>query len=731
MKTWRSDERRADDHRARGGGWVCVRVVAVYAVVGALWILFSDRLMIALVRDAELLERAAIAKGWFFVAVTSALLYGLLKREFWRWEEQARKRRDAESALRERDRDLERAHEIARLGRWSLDLRTGLFKTDERGGRVLGVTAGEHLSADLLAKVHPDDLERVNRTWAAALADGVYFTEYRSIVDHVVRWVHVRAEFQQDKNGVAFAAAGTVQDVTAVKASQTALRESEERFRQVVENIDEVFWLMDVAKSRVLYVSPRFEQVWGRPLSEAYDSAYAMLSTVYPADRARVKAAMEERFDTGNFREEYRIVRPDGSIRWVRSRAFPVRDERGRVVNYVGMTGDFTERKNLEEQFLRAQRLEAIGTLAGGVAHDLNNILSPILMSAGLLQHTAQDERDIRMLKMIEQSANRGAEIVKQLLTLSRGNFGDRASLQLRVLVKEMAGIMRETFPRNIELVVEVPADLPPVIGDATQIHQVLMNLCVNARDAMPEGGRLEIIGSERTFKAGDPPVSPEQRPGRFVCLAVTDTGGGISPENLSKIFDPFFTTKPIGQGTGLGLPTVLSIVKGHDGFITVESREGQGTRFAVYLPAAKTTATAAPVPVDRAARGSGQLILLIDDEPAIRTAARSLLERQGYLVITAVDGREALQRFEERSQQIALVLTDVMMPVMGGTVLVQALRKRAPTLPIIATTGMATDQSRMELLAMGVREILQKPCTPAELLGAVGRALAPAEAAT
>ena len=728
MKTWRSDERRADDHRARGGGWVGVRVVAVYAVVGALWILFSDRLMIALVRDAELLERAAIAKGWFFVAVTSALLYGLLKREFWRWEEQARKRRDAESALRERERDLERAHEIARLGQWSLDLRTGIFSTDVRGGRVLGVAPGEHPSSDLLAMVHPDDFERVQRTWSAALADGLYFTEYRMLDGNAVRWVHVRAEFQRDTDGVAISAAGTVQDVTAVKASLTALRESEERFKQVVENIDEVFWILDATRTRVLYVSPRFETVWGRPLREVHDFESNLLSAIHPADRDRVKASMRDRFDSGSYHEEFRIVRPDGSIRWVRSRAFPVRDEEGRIVSFVGMSGDFTERKSLEEQFLRAQRLEAIGTLAGGVAHDLNNILAPVLMSAGLLQDTARDERDMRMLKMIEQSAHRGADIVRQLLTLSRGTDGERAPLHLRHLVKEMTGIMRETFPRDIELEVDVPGDLPPVVGDATQLHQVLMNLCVNARDAMPKGGRLKIRAGERTIKAGETIVSPDQRPGRFVCLSVADTGTGIAPEYLSKIFDPFFTTKPLGQGTGLGLSTVLGIIKGHDGFLAVESEIGRGTRFEICLPAA-TVAVAATTSPDRAASGSGQLVLLVDDEPAIRSAGRSLLERNGYRVICAVDGREALERFQERSQQISLVLTDVMMPVMGGVGLVHALRTRAPTLPIVATTGMAPDQSRKELVTLGVREILQKPCTPAELLSAVARALEPSAA--
>lgn len=505
------------------------------------------------------------------------------------------------------------------------------------------------------------------------------------------------------------------------------LRESRERFREVVETIHEVFWITDVRAEpgRLLYVSPGFVSIWGRPVESIAGSIDLWLETVDPLDRDRIAAAMQARLPSGTFDEEYRIVRPDGAVRWIHGKAFPVHGPDGQVWRVVGVSEDITARKSLEDQFLRAQRLEAIGTLAGGVAHDLNNILAPMLMAAGILRDGTRDERDERLLAMIEQSAHRGAEVIRQLLTFSRGGEGERVIVQLRYIVKEMGGIITETFPRDIALKVDVAAKLDPVLGNATQLHQVLMNLCVNARDAMPGGGELTLRAANVTI--AEPAGRPDLPPGRYVMVAVADTGTGISPENLRRIFDPFFTTKAPGKGTGLGLATVQGIVKAHGGHLTVDSVAGQGTVFSIYLPPAEVSSPAVEPAISAAPQGAGETVLVVDDEPAILAAAKIVLERNGYHVLTACDGVAALGVFADASVAVDLVLTDVMMPAMGGVELVRALRARRPRLPIVATTGMAEDDKRSALTELGVNAIVDKPASPQAMLRAVHAALNPA----
>lgn len=515
---------------------------------------------------------------------------------------------------------------------------------------------------------------------------------------------------------------GVLEDEQDAMAS---LRESEERFREMAASIDEVFWMTDAARTSVLYISPAYEKIWGRRCEELLAAPGTWAEAIVPEDRARVLAAAMAKQSTGEYREEYRITRPDGSIRWILARAFPVRDSTGKVCRIVGVAGDVTDRKKLEDQFLRAQRMEAIGTLAGGVAHDLNNILAPVLMASGLLKESLASPHDQSLLTMMESSAQRGAAIIRQLLMFSRGVTGERVIVQLRHLLKEMVGIMRETFPRDIALVESCAHNLRPVSGDATQLHQVLMNLCVNARDAMPAGGKL-------TLKADNIDLSPAQvaahapaLAGHYVLLSLQDTGHGIPPEILGRIFDPFFTTKELGKGTGLGLSTVLGIVKSHEGFLTVRSAVGEGTTFEVYLPAIADMDEAPKNPENAPQSfGNREMILVVDDESQISATTHLLLEKHNYHVLTAANGREALARFLEHQDMIKLVLTDLMMPVMGGIALIRALRSMQPGLRIIATTGLGQDFKRAELTELGVADLVEKPCTPEVLLGTVRRLL-------
>ncbi len=508
------------------------------------------------------------------------------------------------------------------------------------------------------------------------------------------------------------------------KVAEAALHESDARFHQVVENIPEALWIYEPESRRVVYVSPRYAEIWGQTAAGLQESPEAWLESIHPDDWERVKDATTRERGTGEG-ESYRIVRSDGAVRWIRHRTFAARDASGNVRRLVAVAEDTTEQKKMEEQFLRSQRVEAIGTLAGGVAHDLNNLLAPVLMTAELLSARAPAGRDRELLAMMAKGAQRAADTVRQLLLFSRGAEGQRGLVQARHLLKEMAGIMRETFPRELTIA-EAPApDLWPVIADATQLHQVLMNLCVNARDAMPTGGTLTIGATNAQLGPDDLLLHADARACRYTVLTVSDTGQGIAPEIINRIFDPFFTTKGVGRGSGLGLSTVVGIMRSHGGFVTVQSEVGRGSTFKAYLPAAGESAFSALVQAPPPAPlGRGELVLVVDDEQGIREAMREILEMHQYRVLTAADGREALNVYITEREHVRLVITDVMMPVMNGTALVRALRSLAPDLKVIASSGLDNDDRRTELASLGVAEMLMKPFKPAQLLEVVRRQL-------
>ena len=522
----------------------------------------------------------------------------------------------------------------------------------------------------------------------------------------------------------------TVADQVAASVERSrlieAMREGDERFREVAENIQEVFWLREVENNRIIYVSPAFETIWGRSCRSLYDSVTAWSDSLHPADRDRVIEADNTVQVTGPNQEIYRIIRPDGTVRWVRDRSFPVRDDRGKVLRIVGVAEDITEQRELEEKFLRAQRMEALGTLASGIAHDLNNILAPMLMVGGLFRDKLTAVEDQALLDMVERSARRGAGIVGQLLTFSRGLDGKRLTLQPRHILKEVAHLMEETLPKDIQVSLRVPSDLWSITADPTQVHQVLLNLCVNARDAMPGGGRLTISAANDNLAESDVLHYAPAKPGPYVRISVRDTGSGIPREIIPRIFDPFFTTKDVGKGTGLGLSTVLGIVKSHHGIISVTSEPGQGTEFQVCLPAS-TAPSAEEVagPTDMPT-GHGELILLVDDEEPIRQATREVLVSHGYRTLSAPNGGEAISLFVRHRGEIRVVVTDLMMPVIGGIELSRWLREFEPGVKIIACSGLEDQGKWGELEHLGVPEVLAKPFTAHALLKAIERILSP-----
>lgn len=397
--------------------------------------------------------------------------------------------------------------------------------------------------------------------------------------------------------------------------------------------------------------------------------------------------------------------------RWTLVRGF---DKKGQSILVVNT--DITQKKALEGQFFRAQRLESIGTLASGIAHDLNNVLAPILMTAQLLETQLHDDLSKRLLPILISNAKRGASLVKQVLSFTRGIEGDRTLLQLEYLIREIQQVIKETFPKSIEVATEIPQNLWIVSGDATQLHQVLMNLCVNARDAMPDGGTLQISAENLLIDKNYAGMYMGVRVGSYVVMTVADTGIGIPSAILDRIFEPFFTTKELGKGTGLGLSTVLGIIKSHGGFINVYSEVGRGSRFNVYLPAQEATETLEDQEQEFLS-GHGELILVVDDEDSIRDVTKTSLESYNYKAITASDGIEAIALYAEHRDKISVVLTDMVMPSMDGLTTIRTLQKINPAVKIIAVSGLASSEKVNQVNDMGVQAFLAKPYTAKQLL--------------
>ncbi len=392
----------------------------------------------------------------------------------------------------------------------------------------------------------------------------------------------------------------------------------------------------------------------------------------------------------------------------------------------VAFAVDLTAPKRLEQQFLRAQRLESIGTLAGGIAHDLNNVLSPILMSVDMLLETIADPADASLLEMVRASALRGAALVQQVLSFARGVESRRITVNLIHIIRDLLKVIYDTFPKSIDTRFARPTGLSTVTGDPSQMHQLLMNLCVNARDAMPDGGILTISMEDITLDETYASMSPDARPGAYVLVQVADSGTGIAAEVRDRIFEPFFTTKEIGKGTGLGLSTCLAIAKSHGGFINVYSERGVGTTFKIYLPAnpAESEAEATDVEADRDFDGHGAVVLVVDDEEPIRNITRFTLERFGYRVMLASNGAEAVATYAQHPGEIAVVLTDMAMPVMDGPSMIVALKAIDPAVKVIASSGLAANASLTKATDAGVVDFIPKPYTADTMLATLERVL-------
>jgi PAS domain S-box-containing protein len=516
---------------------------------------------------------------------------------------------------------------------------------------------------------------------------------------------------------------GFFRDITGGKRAEEALRESEEKFAKVFQNAPILIAVTDLADTTYVDVNTETLRVSGFTREDVIGRRAADLGWITAANLEQLLQAMRELGRISGM--EITFKAKDGHQ--VHGLVNGEQISHGGRPCLLTVTLDITERKQLEANFLRVQRMACIGALAGGIAHDLNNILQPILMSSSFMRETTCDPGNCEMLDTIGSCARRGANIIRQLLSFARGKPSCRVPMPVRHLLREMDKVIQETFPRNIQLRVAVPENLWQMLGDATQLHQVLMNLCVNARDAMPDGGTLTLTAENLTFNESFAATMPGAKPGRHVCISVADTGMGISPEHLNRIFDPFFTTKEIGKGTGLGLATVLGIVRGHDGFVRVNSQVGKGTVFDICLPAsAEERPAAMPEPESLPPCADGELILLVDDEATVRSVIQCILKKHGYRVVTAAEGAAAMALFNRHRAKILAVITDMMMPGIDGPALVRALRQLEPQLPILGMSGVGEKADIKELSNLDSVKLLTKPFNISELLNTLHQAIHP-----
>jgi two-component system cell cycle sensor histidine kinase/response regulator CckA len=499
---------------------------------------------------------------------------------------------------------------------------------------------------------------------------------------------------------------------------------ADERIREqaaLIDQANDAILVCDLA-DRIRFWNRGAEAVYGWTVAEVIGRAAP--EVLFPASAQDLRKMNRALTSSGKWSGELPQVTRDGRDIVVASRWTLLRNGDGQPKSKLIINTDITEAKRTEDKLLRAQRVENIGRLASGIAHDLNNILTPLTTSVDVLALNCTDAAERELLTIMQKSLGRGVDLLRQIRTFSRGQTGERTPMPLGPLIDEVATLFRRTFPRSIAIETAIAKDLRPIVADPTQIHQVLTNLCVNARDAMPHGGTLRITAVN--CRLDEPQASAEElTPGDFVVLEVADTGTGIPSDIVAKIFEAFFTTKEVGKGTGLGLSTAQGIVKNHGGRMSVQTEVGKGTRFTVWLPARESVAADVLEPErQEIIGGKGEWILVVDDESAMRHITKLTLSAAGYQVLTAKNGELALELYTKRAQDIQLVLTDLVMPVMDGTAFVQSLHRLNSAVRIVVVSGLLAGAETAQALGAAVKSFLPKPYTMETLLSTVRSAL-------
>jgi len=628
----------------------------------------------------------------------------------------------AEATLRASEHNLQEAQKLAGMGSWRVEIGPAgeRWSASPELRRIYGNPGDVPLPENFwFEAIHPEDRAMVAAIWTPFLrGEGPGECEHRIVIGGQTKWVLVRAQVRLDPGtGRPVEISGTSQDVTARKLAEA----DHARLVTAVEQAAETIVITDT-NGTILYANPAFEKTTGYTRAEALGRNPRILKS--GRQDPRQYREMWECLGRGEVWSGHFINRrKDGGLFEEEATISPVRDSSGRTVNYVAVKRDVSREVLLESQFRQAQKMEAVGQLAGGVAHDFNNILAAVMMHIGLLQlETALDAGTQASLKELGKEIQRGAGLTRQLLAFSRQQQLEPKRLDLHSLVAGLLNMLRRLLGEHIAIDLPAAAGDPHIDADAGMIEQVVINLCINARDAMPQGGRLALRTEAVELAPTDALEPGGARPGRFVRLSVTDTGTGMTTETIQHIFEPFFTTKDKGKGTGLGLATVYGIVQQHRGWVTVDSTPGRGTTFHVHLPVSDTmvrpvVAKETPSP----ARGRGETILLVEDETSLRSTVAATLRHHGYKVHEAPDGPAALGLWQQEGARIDLVFTDIVMPNgMSGHELIERLVGEKPGLNVIATTGYSSSDPTLLSTVDNSITVLGKPFGPGVLLAAV-----------
>ena len=721
-----------------------VRVTLIYIVLGGAWILFSDRLVTLLASDRHRLTFFQTYKGWAFVLVTGVILYLLLRREGNRLRIEIKSREEAEQALRNSEGKYRRLAENVSDVIWTTDMDLNLTYVSPSVERMLGEPAERHLQRTIEEKFPPDDLERLyailteemekekNPACDRSRSRLVETRHYRA--DGSIIWISINISFIRDNNGHPVGLQGVSREITQRRTAEEALRRSEEKYRTILDNIEAGYYEVNLAGNYTF-----FNQAMSDILGYAPEEMLGMNNRQYMDEEnaKKVFRTFNRVFTTGKTTKafDWALIRKDKSKRYVDTSVELVRDADGTPAGFRGIARDITEdkkaeaeRETLQAQLLQAQKLESVGRLAGGVAHDFNNMLNVIIGYTELAREKlAPDDPLLEDLQEISDAARRSAEITRQLLAFARRQTIAPRVLDLNETVESMLKMLRRLIGEDIDLSWEPGPGLWPVKMDPAQVDQILANLLINARDAIDGVGRITIETDTVQLDENYAADRTGFVPGDYVMLAVNDDGCGMDKKTRDNLFEPFFTTKGVGSGTGLGLATVYGIVRQNDGFLSVYSEPGQGTAFRIYLPrhAGQADGAAAEIAAEIPA-GGGETVLVVEDEAAVLKLAQKILTGLGYTTLTASSPTAALKLAEETTEAIDLLVTDVVMPEMNGRELAEKMQSLIPAgLKILFTSGYTANViAHHGILEEGVH-FIQKPFSRTDLAGKVRQALA------
>jgi two-component system, cell cycle sensor histidine kinase and response regulator CckA len=634
-------------------------------------------------------------------------------------------RQHAEQALQESDKRYRLLAENMRDVIWTMDLEGHYTYVSPSVVQLRGYASEEVLQQSiqeaytsdsafkLLGGIQmllaQDEKQNIHSTWELQ----------QPCKDGSTVWTGVNVNIIRDKQGSAYAVLGVSRDITEHKIAEEKICEQAHLLDVALDPI--ILWDMN---DKLIFWNKAAENLYGWTFEEA--KSLKINQVIVETDLPKYERGVKEFLEKGECKIELQQKAKNGRKVTTLSRWSLVRNQDDKPYARLVIDRDITELRNFEIQLRRSQRMESLGRLAGGIAHDLNNVLAPILMAIQILNLKITDPNLKKLITSLESSTKRSSDVIKQVSIFAHGTEKDFAPQQLRYSISDIESIITGTFPKNIQFRIGVAKDLSLVFGDAAQLQQMLINLCLNSRDAMPDGGRLTVTAENMYMDESYARMILGAHPGHYIVLTVADTGTGIPTEIQEKVFEPFFTTKEKGKGSGLGLSMVYSIVKSHNSFIKLYSEIGKGTEIKIFLPVTQQTEKKAnPVLEDTPLMGNGENILVVDDELSVLQISKEILEARSYRVLTAADGAEATALFASAKKgSIDLVITDMNMPLMDGSSTIRALRRLEPSLKIIVSSGLLTDVNSAGVAGLDIQGYLTKPYTADQLASIVGKVI-------